>query len=41
MVDLGNITLEAENLKIILDHGIDGLCLNEYTVGYPGYLMWF
>ena len=41
MVDLGYITLEAENLKIILDHGIDRLCLNEYAVRYPGYLMWF
>ena len=35
MVNLGYISLEAENLKIILDHGVDGLSLNENAVGYP------
>ena len=34
MVNLGYISLEAENFKIILDHGVDGLSLNEYAVGY-------
>ena len=35
MVDLSYISLEAENFKIVLDHSVDGLGLNEYAVGYP------
>ena len=41
MVDLGDISLEAENFKIVLDHGVDGLGLNEYAVWYPWYFIWF
>ena len=32
MVNLGYISLEAENFKIVLDHSVDGLGLNEYAV---------